>query len=85
MKLSLREHRALTELVQYPMMRKGLDLIVGCSNTPELIAGLRRKGLSIPCGRLQVFDKDRKACYPGLYCITETDKQKVLEWIKESL
>jgi hypothetical protein len=83
MKLSLREKRASNALLNGPILREYLDAIVGCSNGPELIAGLRRKGLTIPCERVEHYDKDGNACYPGLYSFTAEDKKIVSGWMKE--
>ncbi|QPK63280.1 hypothetical protein IVG45_21155 [Methylomonas sp. LL1] len=82
MKLSPREKRVINALSNHPIMRENLDTIAGCSNGPELVAGLRRKGLSVPCDRVERYDKDGNACYPGLYSFTAEDKQVVRDWMK---
>ena len=81
MKLSPREKRAINALLNRPIMRETLDAIAGCSNGPELVAGLRRKGLLVPCDRVERFDKDGNACYPGQYSFTAEDKQIVRDWV----
>ncbi|AEF99448.1 hypothetical protein Metme_1012 [Methylomonas methanica MC09] len=81
MKLSPRQKRVINTLSNHPIMRESLDAIAGCSNGPELVAGLRRKGLSIPCERVERYDKDGNACYPGLYSFTQEDKQIVRDWM----
>lgn len=81
MKLSPREKRAAIALLNTPIMRENLDAIAGCSNGPELVAGLRRKGLSVPCDRVERFDKDGNTCYPGQYSFTAEDKQIVRNWL----
>lgn len=81
-RLSQREKRAINALLNGSVMRENLDFIAGCSNSPELVAGLRRKGLSIPCERVERYDKDGNACYPGRYSFTAEDKQIVSEWTK---
>lgn len=78
--LTPREKRAINALKNGSVMRENLDLIAGCSNSPELVAGLRRKGLSIPCERVERFDKDGNACRPGRYSFTRKDRQLVNEW-----
>jgi len=80
--LNPREIRAIAALKNGPLMRENLDFIAGCSNGPELIAGLRRKGLSVPCERVERFDKDGNSCWPGRYSFTLEDKQIVNEWNK---
>ena len=76
-----RQKRALMALMNGPMMREYLDQIVGCSNAPELIAVLRRKGLSIPCELVEKFDKDGNVCRPGRYSLTHEDRQNVVVWL----
>jgi hypothetical protein len=82
MTLSQRERRVIIALLTQPIMRENLDAIAGCSNVPELVAGLRRKGLSVPCERVERYDKDGNVCYPGQYSFTQQDKQIVREWLK---
>ncbi|WP_174625458.1 hypothetical protein [Candidatus Methylobacter favarea] len=74
--------RAIGALQNGPLMRENLDAIVGCSNSPELVASLRRKGLEIPCERVKRYDKDGNACYPGQYSLTPEDKQIVKTWFE---
>lgn len=83
--LSLREIRAINAMLNGSIMRENLDNIVGCSNGPDLISGLRRKGLEIPCERVERFDKDGNSCYPGRYSLTPEDRQVVTEWRKRSV
>lgn len=85
MKLSSREKRVISALSNHPVMRENLDAIAGCSNGPELIACLRRKGLSVPCERIESYDKDGNTCYPGQYSFTQKDKQIAREWMKEAI
>jgi hypothetical protein len=80
--LSPRIQRAVRALMNGPIMRENMDAIVGCSNGPELVAGLRRKGLEIPCERVERYDKDGNACYPGQYSLTPEDKQIVKTWFE---
>jgi hypothetical protein len=69
-----REKRAIHALINGSVMREKLDFIAGCSNSPELVAGLRRKGLEIPCARVKRFDKDGNSCWPGRYSLTPKDR-----------
>lgn len=75
-----RQLRAIDALLNGGVMRESLDFIVGCSNAPELIAGLRRKGLTIPCERVERFDKDGNSCWPGRYSFTQEDRDIVSKW-----
>ena len=72
--LTPREKRAINALLNGSVMRENLDFIAGCSNSPELVAGLRRKGLEVPCKRIEKFDKDGNACYPGQYSFIPEDR-----------
>lgn len=81
MKLSVREICALLVLLRGPIMREGLDAIVGCSNGPDLVLGLRRKGLEVPCDRLNRLDKYGRLCRPGQYRLTPDDKSIVHAWL----
>lgn len=83
MKLSPREKRVINALSNRPIMRENLDTIAGCSNGPELVAGLRRKGLTVPCERVERYDKDGNACYPGQYSFTSEDKKLANTWLSQ--
>jgi hypothetical protein len=80
--LNPRQTRAIRALKNAPQMRENLDEIAGCSNSPELIASLRRMHLEIPCERVERFDRDGNACRPGLYQLTREDKAIVGDWLK---
>ena len=80
--LSPRQQRAINALMNGAVMRENLDFIVGCSNSPELVAGLRRKGLEVPCERVERLDKDGNACYPGRYSFIPEDKATVQSWLE---
>jgi hypothetical protein len=80
MKLNPRQTRAINALYRRPLKREELDRVAGCSNGPELIAQLRRKGLDIPCELIKVVDRDGHDCKAGQYSFTDADKQKVKAW-----
>ena len=63
-----------------PLPREQLDRIAGCSNGPELVAELRRRGLKMPCERTKKKDRDLFDCYPGVYHFTEADRRKLEAW-----
>ena len=48
-------------------MREDLDRKAGCSNGPDLIAQLRRKGIGILCKKVSVIDRDGAVCLSGRY------------------
>ena len=76
-----RQLRGLTVLLRRPVLRKELDDIVGATNSPELVAELRRKGLELPCKRIQFIDRDGRPCSPGVYSTTTADRQMIRAWL----
>ena len=66
-----------------PIPREHLDQVAGCSNGPELVAELRRRGLKMPCERAKKKDRDLFDCYPGVYHFTESDRRKLEAWKRE--
>lgn len=75
-----RHLRAIAALLRRPMPRESLDHEAGCSNTPELVAELRRRGLAVPCERISFIDRDGYKCRPGVYTLTTADRRKVYQW-----
>jgi hypothetical protein len=82
MKLNPRQTRAAKTLLARPLKREELDRVAGCSNSPDLIAQLRRKGLDIPCELIKVVDRDGHYCKAGRYSFTDADKQTVKAWLE---
>lgn len=76
-----RHLRALALLLQRPAKREELDRAAGCSNGPELVAELRRRGLTVPCERVEALDRDGRPCRPGVYHLTGADRRKVSRWL----
>ena len=72
--------RAIAALLRRPMPRESLDKEAGCSNGPELVAELRRRGLEVPCKRINFVDRDGFMCRPGVYFLTESDRRKLRQW-----
>lgn len=75
-----RQARALAALMRGPLSREELDRVAGCSNTPDLIASLRRRGFVIPCEKIRVIDRDGRKCWPGIYHLTPADRTKLARW-----
>lgn len=61
--------------------REDVDSIAGCSNGPELVADLRRRGLELPCERIQFIDRDGRPCRPGVYSLTAKDRRLIHAWL----
>ena len=78
---NLRHLRALNVLLNRPVPREQLDSIAGASNSPELVAELRRRGLEVPCERIRFIDRDGYTCRPGVYSLTLADRRMVYAWM----
>jgi hypothetical protein len=76
-----RHLRAITALMRRPLLRTELGDLTGCINTPDMVAELRRRGLDLPCERINFIDRDGRGCRPGVYSMTLRDRRKVLRWL----
>lgn len=76
-----RHLRVITVLMRRPVSREELDSVAGASNSPELVAELRRRGLTVHCERILFIDRDGKPCRPGVYSLTESDRRKLYRWL----
>ena len=76
-----RHLRTIQALMTRPITREHLDQIAGCSNGPELVAELRRRGLELPCCRAKKKDRDLFDCWPGVYHFTQADRRRVNAWL----
>ena len=76
-----RELRAIAAMLRRPLPRQELDSVAGCSNGPELVAELRRRGLSVPCERISFIDRDGFKCRPGVYSFTASDRRAIYQWL----
>lgn len=80
-----RHLRAITALMRRPISRQELDSVAGASNSPELVAELRRRGLEVPCERIRFIDRDGCPCRPGMYSFTASDRRKFYQWQTENM
>ena len=78
-----RHLRVIQALRVRPLPREQLDRVAGCSNGPELVAELRRRGLNLPCARTKKMDRDLFDCFPGVYHLDESDRRKVNLWLAD--
>ena len=74
--------RAIMALITSPRSREALDRIAGCSNGPDLIAEIRRKGLQVPCKRTPCIDRDGLEVKRGIYYLTDKDRRLVRAWLR---
>lgn len=78
-----RHLRVIHSLMARPMSREELDSRAGASNGPELVAELRRRGLSVPCQRVPVFDRDGKEVKRGIYSLAPLDRRLINRWLSK--
>lgn len=78
-----RHLRAIEALRTRPMPREELDRRAGCSNGPELVAELRRRGLDCPCERVECYDRDGKTVRRGVYHLTSSDRRILSRWLSK--
>jgi hypothetical protein len=78
---NLRHLRVINALLQRGRKREEIDRIAGASNGPELIAELRRRGLTLPCNRIPAFDRDGFPVRPGVYNLTNHDRRLLSSWM----
>lgn len=76
-----RHLRAIALLMQRPAKREELDNRAGCSNAPEMVAELRRRGLDAPCERVPDLDRDGFPIRRGVYFLTKKDRRAVNAWL----
>jgi len=76
-----RQLRALAALRHRPVSREELDSVAGATNSPELVAELRRRGLDVPCERIEFIDCDGNKCRPGVYSLTTSDRRAIQSWM----
>jgi hypothetical protein len=76
-----RHLRVIHAALRRSMPREHVDHEAGCSNGPELVAELRRRGLEFPCVKIDAIDRDGKPCKPGVYALTKKDRHKLYRWM----
>ncbi|MDP9932528.1 hypothetical protein [Variovorax paradoxus] len=76
-----RHLRVIDALLKNPQTRKAIDMWGGCSNGPELVAELRRRGLDIPCDKVPCIDRDGFEVKRGVYHLTAADRRKIGRWL----
>ena len=76
-----RHLRVIHAAMRRSLPREQVDREAGCSNGPELVAELRRRGLEFPCVRIEALDRDGRPCKPGVYNLTGKDRNKINRWL----
>jgi len=77
-----RHLRVIAAALRRSLPREHVDREAGCSNGPELIAELRRRGLEFPCVRIEAIDRDGRPCKPGVYNLTGNDRRILSKWLR---
>ena len=75
-----RQNTVIQALQRQPMAREALDEATGASNSPSLVLTLRRRGLDLPCHRVDAVDKHGQICRPGIYSLSTADRIKLHFW-----
>ena len=75
-----RHLRVIQAVSVRPIPREQLDTVAGCSNGPDLVAELRRRGLDMPCTRTKKRDRDFFDTWPGVYHLTQQDRRRLDAW-----
>lgn len=81
---SYRMIRLVRALLRGPVTREDADRIAGCSNSPDLVADIRRLGLGrkhLVCTLFTVIDRDGKVSRPGRYSLTPEGHAMLTEWL----
>jgi hypothetical protein len=78
-----RHLRALGALMRGPLTRNMLDEVSGAANSPDMVQELRRRGLAIPCKRVDALDRDGRPCKPGVYHLTVSDRRLITRFVKQ--
>ena len=82
--ITQRQARALAALLQGPVSRERLDRVAGSSNSPDVVARLRRgRGLAIPCRMVKGTDRDGHAVETGEYHLTPADCERAAALLRE--
>jgi hypothetical protein len=75
-----RHLRAIHALWVSPQPRESIDSRAGCSNGPDLVAELRRRGLDVPCEKTPCIDRDGFEVKRGIYFLTKKDRKLIRRW-----
>ena len=77
-----RHLRVIQALLTGPRKREEIDRIAGCSNGPDLIADLRRRGLAAKCARTPGIDRDGFPIKFGVFAFDDNDRRIIANWLR---
>lgn len=78
-----RHLRVIHALLIRPRKREEIDCIAGASNGPELMAELRRRGLSQKARLAPGIDRDGYPIKFGVYEFDDEDRRKLAAWMRK--
>ncbi|WP_426110415.1 hypothetical protein [Massilia sp. PWRC2] len=78
-----RHLRVIQSLLLRPRKREEIDRIAGASNGPELMAELRRRGLTAKCHRTPGIDRDGCPIKFGIYELDDADRRALTAWLRK--
>ncbi|MFC0169345.1 hypothetical protein ACFFKC_14765 [Pseudoduganella danionis] len=78
-----RHLRVIHALMTRPRKREEIDRIAGASNGPELMAELRRRGISRKARRVPGIDRDGYPIKFGIYEFNDDDRRAVNAWLSK--
>lgn len=78
-----RHLRVIHSLLIRPRKREEIDSIAGASNGPELMAELRRRGLTAKCHRTPGIDRDGYPIKFGIYELDDADRRALSVWLRK--
>ncbi len=73
--------RAINILFRGEISRIKLDDVIGCTNSPNVVSQLRKRGFECPMRWCDVLDRDGIKCRYGIYFFTDLDRQLAMEWL----
>ncbi len=71
---SPRMRRAVDALMKGPVNRRDLDAVIGTTNAPSYVSGLKKLGLCIDCETLKGNDRYGQACRYGRYHLSQAHR-----------
>ncbi|WP_144412625.1 hypothetical protein [Alcanivorax sp. NBRC 101098] len=66
--------RAVDVLMKGPVNRRDLDAVIGTTNAPAYVRGLRKLGLWIECETLKGQDRYGQYCQYGRYHLSQAHR-----------
>src|SRR5471032_942379 len=77
-----RHLRVIHALLIRPRKREEIDRIAGASNGPELMAELRRRGITKKARRTPGIDRDGRHVKFGVYSLEDDDRRAINAWLR---